>query len=149
MPERGGGRLHRAAALVRPPVVLVTGALALGVALWGLLRAGETTTRATGCCPSSWWAHSSWIWSSPSACPWALELASLSLKSFQDLAQQLASKDAVPAEPAVLSPLLEKLGRPPYLVRGQPASQYTLRSARTVRARCARRPASSGHAHLP
>ena len=125
-PRRGGGRLHRAAA-PRPPPAWCSSrrARAGGLAVGPAARRG-TTTRATGCCPSSWWAHSSWIWSSWSVVsPGLLELASLSLQSFQK-AQQLATADAVPAEPAVLSPLLEKLGRPPYLVRGQPASQYTL-----------------------
>ena len=57
----------------------------------------------------------------------SLDLATMSLQYFQELAQQQATADAVPTDPAVLRPLLEKLpGRPPYLVRGQPAAAYTL-----------------------
>ncbi|MFP2909196.1 hypothetical protein ACLESD_29980 [Pyxidicoccus sp. 3LFB2] len=56
----------------------------------------------------------------------SLDIASMSLQTFHQQAQELASPQAVPDDPRVLQPLLEQLGRPPYLVRGEPVPAYTL-----------------------
>jgi hypothetical protein len=56
----------------------------------------------------------------------SLDIASMSLQSFHRQAQELTSEQAVPDDPRVLQPLLEQLGRPPYLVRGEPVAAYTL-----------------------
>ncbi|MBZ4419590.1 hypothetical protein [Myxococcus sp. RHSTA-1-4] len=56
----------------------------------------------------------------------SLDIASMSLQRFHQLAQEQATEQAVPDDPRVLQPLLEQLGRPPYLVRGQPVEAYTL-----------------------
>jgi hypothetical protein len=61
------------------------------------------------------------------------DVAIASLRHFQERAQALASEEAVPTEPAVLRPLLEELGPPPYLVRGRPVSAWSL----LVRENCA------------
>ncbi|NMO21313.1 hypothetical protein HPC49_32790 [Pyxidicoccus fallax] len=56
----------------------------------------------------------------------SLDIASMSLQRFQGLAQELTTDQAVPDDPRVLQPLLEQLGRPPYLVKGEPLEGYTL-----------------------
>ncbi|NTX12619.1 hypothetical protein HUA74_01135 [Myxococcus sp. CA051A] len=54
------------------------------------------------------------------------DMASMSLQRFHKLAQALSTQDAVAEDPRVLQPLLEELGRPPYLVRGEPLTAYAL-----------------------
>jgi hypothetical protein len=56
----------------------------------------------------------------------SLDVASMSLQRFHQLAQEMATEQAVPDDPRILQPLLEQLGRPPYLVRGEPVAAYTL-----------------------
>lgn len=56
----------------------------------------------------------------------SLDIASMSLQRFQQLAQELTTGQVVPDDPRVLQPLLAQLGRPPYLVRGAPVEAYTL-----------------------
>lgn len=56
----------------------------------------------------------------------SLDVASMSLQRFHQAAQELATEQAVPDDPRVLQPLLEELGKPPYLVRGEPVAAYTL-----------------------
>jgi len=114
--------------LVRPSVVLVLGALALGGALWGLLKRRGDDYKGYRLLPIVLVGalFVDLVFAERRTPLGSLELASLSLRSFQEQAQELATPDAVPADPAVLSSLLEKLGRPPYLVRGQPLGQYTL-----------------------
>jgi hypothetical protein len=114
--------------LVRPSAVLVLGALALGAALWGLLRHRGEDYKGYRLLPIVLVGalFVDLVFAERRSPLGSLEVASLSLRSFQEQAQQLATAEAVPADPAVLSPLLESLGRPPYLVRGQPASRYTL-----------------------
>jgi|GEM_PF-1090072 len=54
------------------------------------------------------------------------DMASMSLQRFHKLAQALSTQDAVAEDPRVLQPLLEELGRPPYLVHGEPLTAYAL-----------------------
>ncbi|QSQ23938.1 hypothetical protein JY651_02845 [Pyxidicoccus parkwayensis] len=56
----------------------------------------------------------------------SLDVASMSLQHFQQLAQELTTEQSVPDDPRVLQPLLEQLGKPPYLVRGEPVDAYAL-----------------------
>jgi hypothetical protein len=114
--------------LVRPAVVLVISALALGAVLWGLLRRQGDDYKGYRLLPLVLVGalFVDMVFAERRVPLGSLELASLSLQAFQSQVQQLATEDAVPAEPAVLSPLLEKLGRPPYLVRGEPLGRYTL-----------------------
>jgi hypothetical protein len=114
--------------MVRPSVVLVLGALALGAALWGLLTRRGDDYKGYRLLPIVLVGalFVDLVFAERRTPLGSLDLASLALRSFQEQAQELATTSAVPANPAVLSPLLEKLGRPPYLVRGQPLSQYTL-----------------------
>ncbi|MCP3144081.1 hypothetical protein [Pyxidicoccus xibeiensis] len=56
----------------------------------------------------------------------SVDIASMSLQRFHQLAQELTTEQAVPDDPRVLQPLLEELGRPPYLVRGEPLQSWTL-----------------------
>jgi hypothetical protein len=56
----------------------------------------------------------------------SLDVASMSLQRFHQLAQELATEQSVPDDPRILQPLLEQLGKPPYLVRGEPVAAYTL-----------------------
>lgn len=114
--------------LVRPAAVLVIGVFALGATVWGLLWRRGDDYKGYRLLPLVLLGalFVDLVFAERRVPLGSLELASLSLQSFHSQAQQLATADAVPAEPAVLSPLMEKLGRPPYLVRGQPLSQYTL-----------------------
>jgi hypothetical protein len=115
-------------ALVRPAAVLVIGALALGATAWGLLRRRGDGYKGYRLLPLVLVGalFVDLVVAERRVPLGSLELASISLQSFHSQVQQLATAEAVPADPAVLNPLLEKLGRPPYLVRGQPLSQYTL-----------------------
>ncbi|HVG59630.1 MAG TPA: hypothetical protein VNA24_13820 [Hyalangium sp.] len=114
--------------LVRPAAVLVIGVLALGSAVWGLLRRRGDDYKGYRLLPLVLVGalFVDLVFAERRVPLGSLDLASLSLQSFHSQVQGLATADAVPADPGVLNPLLEKLGRPPYLVRGQPLSQYTL-----------------------
>jgi hypothetical protein len=115
-------------ALVRPSVVLVLGALALGGALWGLLTRKGEDFKGYRLLPIVLVGalFVDLVFAERRTPLGSLEVASMSLRSFQEQAQELATPDSVPTDPAVLRPMLEKLGRPPYLVKGQPVSQYSL-----------------------
>ena len=54
------------------------------------------------------------------------DVASLSLGQFQQRAQTLVRGGKVPADPEVLRPVVEELGQPPYLVRGERARAFSL-----------------------
>ncbi len=54
------------------------------------------------------------------------DLATLALRQVHDKAQALARGKKVPSDPAVLGSLVEGLGQPPYLVRGERARAWTL-----------------------
>jgi hypothetical protein len=114
--------------LARPAAVLVIGALALGALVWGLLRRRGDDYKGYRLIPLVLVGalFVDLAFAERRVPLGSVELASISLQSFQAQVQQLATADAVPADPAVLTPLLEKLGRPPYLFRGQPLSQYTV-----------------------
>jgi hypothetical protein len=114
--------------LVRPLLVLVVGALALGTVVWGLLRGQGEDFKGYRLLPIVLVGalFVDLVFAEKRMPLSSLDVATMSLKYFQDLAQQQATRDAVPADPVALSPLLQQLGRPPYLVRGQPATQYTL-----------------------
>ncbi|MFP2931296.1 hypothetical protein ACLESO_40135 [Pyxidicoccus sp. 3LG] len=56
----------------------------------------------------------------------SLDIASMSMQRFHQLAQEQTSEQAVPDDPRVLQPLLEELGRPPYLVRGELLQSWSL-----------------------
>jgi hypothetical protein len=118
--------------LIRPAGVLALGAVALGVGMWGLLRRRGDDFKGYRLLPLLLVGalFVDLVFAERRMPLDSTDLATLSLQAFHDLAQQQATPDAVPADPAVLSPLLEKLGRPPYLVWGQPASQYTLQVRR-------------------
>ncbi len=54
------------------------------------------------------------------------DVAAMSLSHFQQKAQTLVNGHAVPSDPALLRPLLEEMGQPPYLVRGARAPAWSL-----------------------
>ncbi|WP_224366730.1 hypothetical protein [Hyalangium versicolor] len=111
-----------------PILVLAASAAALGVAVWGLLRRRGDDFKGYRLLPILLVGalFVDLVFAERRIPLSSLDLASMSLQSFHTLAQQQASLDAVPADPAVLNPLLGQLGRPPYLVRGQPVAQYSL-----------------------
>jgi hypothetical protein len=113
---------------VRPVIVLGLGALALGVTVWGLLRRRGDDFKGYRLLPIllAGALFVDVVLGEQRMPLKSLDLATMSLQYFQELVQQQATADSIPTDPAVLSPLLEKLGHPPYLVRGQPASAYTL-----------------------
>jgi hypothetical protein len=114
--------------LIPPAVVLTFGALALGVLVWGLLRRQGDDFKGYRLLPIVLVGglFVDLVLAEKRSPLSATDVASMSLQYFHDMAQQMATPQAVPAEPSVLHPLLDKLGRPPYLVRGQPSSGYTL-----------------------
>jgi len=62
----------------------------------------------------------------------AEDVALMSLSQFEQRAQSLVNGPTVPSDPAILGPVLEKMGQPPYLVRGTRAEAWSLQ----VRANC-------------
>lgn len=54
------------------------------------------------------------------------DVAMLGLRQVRDKAQALANGRSVPSDPAQLRPLVEGMGQPPYLVRGERARAWTL-----------------------
>ncbi len=114
---------------VRPIIVLGLGAVALGVAVWGVLRRRGDDFKGYRLLPLLLVGalFVDLVFAEPRTPLKSLDLATMSLQYFQELVQQQATADSIPVEPARLSPLLEKLpGRPPYLVRGQPVGAYSL-----------------------
>ncbi|MBM7114209.1 hypothetical protein [Archangium primigenium] len=56
----------------------------------------------------------------------AEDVAALTLSQFQERAQGLMREGKVPSTPEVLRPVVEELGQPPYLVRGERARAWSL-----------------------
>jgi hypothetical protein len=114
--------------LVRPAVVLGLTALATGVAAWGLARGREEGFKGYRMLPILLvGALFIDLVAAESRVPLdSTDLASNALVRFHQQAQELTSRTAVPDDPRVLQPLLEDLGRPPYLVRGAPLEAYAL-----------------------
>jgi len=114
--------------LIPPAVVLVLGTFALGVVVWGMLRRRGDDFKGYRLLPILLVGglFMDLVFAERRSPLSPTDVASMSLQQFHGMAQELATPEAVPAEPAVLHRLLEGLGRPPYLVRGQPATEYTL-----------------------
>jgi hypothetical protein len=114
--------------LVPPALVLVAGTLALGVAVWGMLRGRGDDFKGYRLLPIVLVCglFIDLVFAERRSPLSPTDVASMSLQKFHGMAQELATADAVPADPAVLHRLLEDFGPPPYLVRGQPAGEYTL-----------------------
>jgi hypothetical protein len=113
---------------VRPAGVLALGVLAAGVALWGLARGREEGFKGYRLLPillvGALFVD---LVAAENRVPLdSTDLASGALLRFHQLTQELVSESAVPDDPRVLQPLLEQLGRPPYLERGAPLEAYTL-----------------------
>jgi hypothetical protein len=113
---------------VRPGLVLALTALATGVALWGLARGREEGFKGYRLLPillvGALFVD---LVAAENRVPLdSTDLASGALMRFHQDAQGLTSQTAVPDDPRVLQPLLENLGRPPYLVRGEPLEAYAL-----------------------
>lgn len=114
---------------VRPTVVLSLAALALGVVvLGGIARGKAEGFKGYRLLPillvGALFAD---LVLAESRIPIdSTDMASMSLQRFQKLAQELSTRDAVVDDPRILQPFLEEMGRPPYLVRGEPMTAYTL-----------------------
>lgn len=113
---------------VRPAVVLALAALATAVVAWGLARGRDEGFKGYRLLPillvGALFVD---LVLAESRVPLdSTDVASMSLKRFHQLAQELTSETAVPDDPRVLQPLLEELGRPPYLVRGEPLTAWAL-----------------------
>jgi hypothetical protein len=114
--------------LIPPAIVLALGTLALGVAVWGMLRRRGDDFKGYRLLPIVLVSglFMDLVFAEGRSLLSSAEVANMSLRKFHDMAQELATADAVPDDPAVLHRLLEDFGRPPYLVRGQRSSEYTL-----------------------
>jgi hypothetical protein len=114
--------------LLLPAVVLAVAAGALGAGVWGLLRLRGDGYKGYRLLPLTLvGALFVDLVSAEHRVPLgSWDMASLALQHFTGLAQARATAGEVPTDPRVLSPLLDELGVPPYLVRGQPVPAYTL-----------------------
>ncbi|AKQ64303.1 hypothetical protein A176_001215 [Myxococcus hansupus] len=54
------------------------------------------------------------------------DMASMAIQRFHQSVQERTSALEVPDDPRMLQPMLEELGRPPYLVRGETLNSYAL-----------------------
>lgn len=114
--------------LWRPVGVLLLTAAALGVGVWGLLRRRGDDFKGYRLLPLvlAGALFVDLVLSERRVPVGSSDLASMALKYFHGQVQQQATEDGVPADPSLLRPLLDQLGPPPYLVRGQPVREYTL-----------------------
>ncbi|MCE9667470.1 hypothetical protein LY474_06545 [Myxococcus stipitatus] len=113
---------------VRPSVVLALTGVALAVAVFGLVQGRGEGFKGFRLLPillvGALFAD---LALAESRIPIdSTDVASMSLQRFSKLAQELSTQDAVAEDPRVLQPLLEELGRPPYLARGEPVPAYAL-----------------------
>jgi hypothetical protein len=114
--------------LVWPAVVLAATGGGLGVLLWGMWRGQGVGFKGYRLLPillvSALFFDLALAESRVPLRP--EDVASLSLSQFQERARALANGRTVPTDPAVLRPLLDALGPPPYLVRGARARAWSL-----------------------
>ena len=114
--------------VLQPALVLAATALALGFALYGLARRRGPDFRGYRLLPivlvSALFVDL--LFSESEVPVSSAGAATFALQHFAAGAQELASGGRLPTRPEKLQPLLEQLGRPPYLVRGAPASAYGL-----------------------
>jgi hypothetical protein len=113
---------------LRPAAVLALTAAALAAALYGLARGRGADFRGYRLLPivlvtalflDLLFAEREVPVSSAASAGYALQ-------HFAEAARGLATDSAVPPDAARLRPLVEALGRPPYLVRGAPVAAYGL-----------------------
>jgi len=114
--------------LERPALVLVVAALAALVGVVGLFQGKEEGFKGYRLLPivlvGALFVD---LVLSESRTPLtSTDMASMALKRFHQLAQERTSALEVPDDPRLLQPMLEELGRPPYLVRGEPLQAYAL-----------------------
>jgi hypothetical protein len=114
--------------LAWPAVVLAATGGALGVVLWGVWRGQGEGFKGYRLLPillvSALFFDLVFAESQVPLRP--EDVASLTLSQFQERAQALVNGRTVPTDPAVLRPLLDALGPPPYLVRGARARAWSL-----------------------
>ncbi|WNG34609.1 hypothetical protein F0U61_13875 [Archangium violaceum] len=120
--------------VVWPALVLAATGVVLGVVLWGLVRGRGEGFKGYRLLPillvSALFFD---LVLAESQVPLHPEdVASLVLSQFEEKAAALAHGKTVPSDPAVLRSLLEKLPPPPYLVRGERMSAWSLQ----VREQC-------------
>jgi hypothetical protein len=111
-----------------PVVVLVITLGVLGVVLWGLLRERPEGFKGYRLLPIVLvCALFVDLVLMESQVPLGAEdVALMSLSQFEQRAQSLVNGPTVPSNPAVLRPVLEQMGQPPYLVRGARAEAWSL-----------------------
>lgn len=114
--------------LVWPIVVLAATAAVLGVVLWGLSREQPEGFKGYRVMPillvCALFVDLVLAESRVPLRP--VDVATMSLGRFQEAAQALSTRSAVPTDPAVLRPLLDDMGQPPYLVKGVRAPAWSL-----------------------
>ncbi|MGZ3458689.1 MAG: hypothetical protein ACXU86_09300 [Archangium sp.] len=114
--------------VVWPAVVLAATVMALGIVLWGVVRGQGGGFKGYRLLPLLLVGSLFFdVVLAESQVPLRPEeVATLALHHFQEKAQALVKGKRVPVDPAVLRPLVEELGQPPYLVRGERARAWSL-----------------------
>jgi hypothetical protein len=114
--------------LLLPGAVLAVAAGALGGGVWGLLRRRGEDYKGYRLLPLTLVGalFVDLVGAERRVPLGSWDMASLALQHFTNQAQAQATGGNVPADPRVLSGLLNDLGVPPYLVRGEPVPAYTL-----------------------
>jgi hypothetical protein len=121
------GFLHPPSILM-PALVLLVTAAAVGAGAWGLLRRQGEDFKGYRVLPIVLVAALlvDLVRSESAQYLDSAELTVAALHELRSMAAELATEKEVPADPAVLGRLVEKLGPAPYLVRGQPVGAFTL-----------------------
>lgn len=111
-----------------PALAVALTACVAAVAVWGLLRRRDDGFKGYRLAPILLVVALmvDLVGSERSGFLSSTELTSAVLADFRDAATALATPEAVPTDPAVLRPLVERFGPAPYLVRGQPVGPFTL-----------------------
>jgi len=114
--------------LERPAVVLVVAALAAVVAVAGLLQGKAEGFKGYRLLPIVLVGalFMDLVLSEGHTPLTSTDISSMALQRFHQLAQERTSQLEVPDDPRILQPMLEELGRPPYLVQGEQLQAYTL-----------------------
>jgi hypothetical protein len=111
-----------------PAVVVALTACVTAVVVWGLVRRRDDTFKGYRLLPILLVVTlmGDLVRAESIGLLGSADLTSAAMAELRDAAAELATPDAVPTDPAVLGPLVERLGPAPYLARGQPVGPFAL-----------------------